>query len=248
MTEVKYSFWYGKTNEFWKELAFFEPEPVFKNIASSRVKDTNYLKCPAFQDYYKNCFLLRAPIDLTINISNQPDGNKFASIDKYTQEFFDNNIKIRYEEGYKHPILHISFFYVFYADKPLMVEQLSPSMHKTELQNNINLISGTYDISKWIRPVEFAFEVIDDTKPIVIKRGDPMYYVRFLTTDKISLTKEESSEELNKVVNSCTRLKDYVPNNTLDKNYSMGSWAVNLFKDKIFKKKCPFSFMRRKDE
>jgi hypothetical protein len=248
MTEVKYSFWYGKSSDVWKELAFFEPEPVFKLIASSRSKNTKYLKCPAMQDYYSNCFLLRSPVDLTINISNQPNGAKFAAIDKYNQEFFDENIMIRYEEGYKHPILHISFFYVFYADKPLMIEQLSPSMHKTELQNNINIISGTYDISKWIRPVEFAFEVIDDTKPIVIKRGDPMYYVRFPTTDKINLVKEPISEDLSKVINSCTTLKDYVPNNTLEKNYSMGASLIKLFKDKMFKKKCPFSFMRRKDE
>jgi hypothetical protein len=248
MSEVKYSFWYANSNDTWRELAFFEPEPVFKLIANSRSKDTNYLKCPAFQDYYKNCFLLRSPIDITINISNQPNGNKFASIDTYNQKFFDENIKIRYEEGYKHPILHVSFFYVFYAHEPLMVEQLPPLMHKTELQNNINVIPGTYDISKWIRPVEFAFEVIDDTKPIEIKRGDPMYYVRFSTPNKISLTREETSDDLSRVVNSCITLKDYVPNNTLDKNYSMGSWAVNLFKAKMFKKrsKCPFKFLRRK--
>jgi hypothetical protein len=246
MTEVKYSFWYGKSSDVWKELAFFEPEPVFKLIASSRSKDTGYLKCPAFHEYYKNCFLLRSPIDITINITTNSDGTKFASIDKYDQEFYDTNIKIRYEEGYKYPILHISFFYVFYANKPLMVEQLSPSMHKTELQNNINVISGTYDISKWVRPVEFAFEVLDDSKPIVIKRGDPMYYLKFSTTDKISLTREEISEDLSRVVNSCTRVKDYVPNNSLEKNYSMGASFIKLFKDKMFKKKCPFQFLRRK--
>jgi hypothetical protein len=247
MTQVKYSFWYENPNEAWRELAFFEPEPVFKLISSSRSKNTNYLKCPAFQDYYNNCFLLRSPIDITINISNQPNGNKFASIDTHNQKFFDDNIAIRYEEGYKHPILHVRFFYVFYADEPLMIELLSPSMHKTELQNNINIISGVYDISKWIRPVEFAFEVIDDTKPIVIKRGDPMYYVRFSTTNKISLSREETSNDLNRVVNSCTTLKNYVPNNTLDKNYGMGAWFINLFKAKMFKKKskCPFNFLRR---
>jgi hypothetical protein len=248
MTQVKYSFYYGKPNQVWKEAAFFEPEPIFKLLTNSRSKDTSYLKCPAFQDYYKNCFLLRAPIDITINISNQLDGSKYASIDKYTQEFFDEHIKIRYEKGHKYPILQISFFYVFYADESLTIEQLSPSMHKTEFQNNINVISGTYDISKWIRPVDFAFEVIDDTKPIVIKRGDPMYYLRFLTPNKISLTREKTSDDLSRVVNSCTTLKDYVPNNTLEKNYGMGAWFINLFKAKMFKKKskCPFGFLRKK--
>jgi hypothetical protein len=247
MTQIKYSFWYANFNDTWKELAFFEPEPVFKLISNSRSKDTEYLRCPALQDYYKNCFLLRSPVNVTINIATQPDGDKFASIDTYDQKFFDENIMIRYKKGYKYPILHLKFFYVFYANEPLMIELLSPSMHKTELQNNINVIYGTYDISKWIRPVEFAFEVIDDTKPIVIKRGDPMYYVRFPTINKIKLTREEISNDLSRVVNSCAALQNYVPNNTLDKNYGMGEWFINLFKAKMFKKKskCPFNFLRK---
>ena len=40
MSEVKYSFWYANPNDAWRELAFFEPEPVFKLITNSRSKDT----------------------------------------------------------------------------------------------------------------------------------------------------------------------------------------------------------------
>ena len=43
-------------NQTWKNIAYFEPEPLLKNIILSRNKDADYLICPAYNAYFKNTF------------------------------------------------------------------------------------------------------------------------------------------------------------------------------------------------
>lgn len=248
--EIKYAITEYNDNEYWKQLAFYEPEPVIKAIIKERDKDVKYLKCPAFQDYYKNCFLIRSPVDLTLTIEQNGE-HKYIATKQYTQEFFDKNIFSRLDTNSKYSMLSIQFYYTFISNESVILEQLAPSMHKTKTLNNINIIQGMYDISKWIRPVELAIEIIDDTKPIVIKRGDPLYYVRFVTDKNVTLTRiVDFNKDINQVIKSCAAFKKFVPGNTLEKNYEIAASYINLIKDKLFNKKskCPFGFLRRKDE
>ena len=117
-----------------------------------------------------------------------------------------------------------------------MIEVIPPVWHKNNFQNNINVIGATFDISKWYRPLEFAFEIIDNTQPIVIKRGDPLYYVKFNTLDKVKLVKQETTKKIEDIIIMCTQLKNYTPNNSMRNNYSLLHKIINKFKTK----KCPF--------
>jgi hypothetical protein len=244
--EIKYSVY--EEDEEWKQLGFYAPEPVLKDIIKSRDKGAEYLKCPAFQDYYKNCFLIKSPVDLTIKVENI-NGTKIITTKEYDQDFFNKNVDARLDQNSTYSMLSLKFHYVFFSDEPVMLEQLEATMHKTKMSNNINLITGTYDISKWIRVVEFAVEILDDKKPIVIKRGDPLYYVRFVTDKNVVLTRV-IDKDINKIAWASATTKKYMPGNTLERNYEMAKEYVEIIKSKFFKKKskCPFGFLRRKDE
>ena len=115
-------------------------------------------------------------------------------------------------------------------------------------RSNINIIQGEFDISKWIRPVEFSFEIIDKTKPLIFKRGDPLFYVRFATDETVKLIRKPMTEELDFISSACIYAKDIIGKQSLDERYKSASGLINSYRDKLFgkKSKCPFSFLRRK--
>ena len=91
MINIKYSF-YQKDLFQHENILFFEPEPVLKEIAKERNNDALFLKCPAFLDYYKNCYLIKCPFDLTIQIDRK---NKSLKTFEYDQNFYDKYINYR---------------------------------------------------------------------------------------------------------------------------------------------------------
>jgi hypothetical protein len=226
----------------WKELAWFEPEPVLKHMVSERGernKDTSFLRCPAFIDYYKNTFLMRAPVDLTITLGE--DGH--LQTQQYDQDFYNFHVTERFEPGDKHITISVEFMNIFLSEESVLMQQLPAVLEHNESLKNIHLIGGQFDISKWVRPLTFAFEIHDITKGVHIKRGDPLYYIKFVTDEKVELVRQELTPELVKVYSGCTRLKEFIPNNTMEQNYGLLAPYLKVVKDKLFPKrsKCPFS-------
>jgi hypothetical protein len=114
--------------------------------------------------------------------------------------------------------------YLFVADKPCLIEQLPPSMHLEECVQNMRVIAGTFDISKWFRPVESSFEVVDPTKVLRIRRGDPLFYVRLVPQDgTVTLKHEEYSDEMRAEVFKCTSVKRTMRNLPLKALYELGT-------------------------
>jgi hypothetical protein len=119
-------------------------------------------------------------------------------------------------------------------------------MHTTDLLQNTKVIGGRFDAYRWTRVTDFAFEVIDMTKPVVFKRNDPLFYVRFIPKDgsKISLEHVVLTEEMLQVARAADHLKHRVPRLSLEAMYKL---AERLDKSIFFKKKnkCPFKFFGR---
>lgn len=222
----------------WMPLAFLEPEPVYPEIAGSRnfskATTNNYLTCPAVTGYFKNTFVIKSPVDL--DLSFDPNTN-WISLKNHNQNFYDSFIKNRCDIRLdKEAPMIMSFFmyYIFYADKPCLIEQLSPSMHLQTCVQNIRVIPGTFDISQWFRPLEATFEIVDPTKPLIIKRGDPLFYARFITKDdsKVTLDYKKFTPEMRNEFNKCVDLKNGIPNLPLKKLYEL----AKRIDRKIFRK------------
>ena len=83
------------------------------------------------------------------------------------------------------------------------------------------MIPGTMNIHKWIRPVDFTFEIIDLDQPLHLKRGDPLFAVKFKTSEKVNLTHIEYSKDLKHITEACLASKTYVPRKSLKYRYKM---------------------------
>jgi hypothetical protein len=225
----------------WSTLGMPEPERLLLLLAKERtITEQHYLTCPAFQDLYKNTFVVRSPIDLVITI----DEHRNVSTDRHGQEFYDASITNRASAiGKNDPmLLSCNFQLLFVPDESCEIEIIPANMHTTDMLKNIRVIGGKFDAHKWTRMIDFAFEVLDETKPIVFKRNDPLFYVRFIPKNgsKVNLEHTVITEDMLQVVKAVVHLKYRVPRLSLEAMYKL---AERLDKSIFFKKKkkCPFN-------
>ena len=207
-------------------ILFEEPKPLMKELLT-KYKDSRALKCPALQAYCKNTFVITAPMDATVRLSQV--GSAFSmAVDGYgwTQDLYDSVCTVR-EDG----SISISPVYVFYAKESVEMEVLPVFLLDSPSLENTLFIAGSYDIGKWIRPIDFSFYAKDNSKPINIKRGDPLFFVRFKTKEdeKITLERVEQSQELLTMIAACIKVKYKVKNISLSDLYKLAKSYIDLF-------------------
>jgi hypothetical protein len=229
----------------WQHVAIQPPEPAYKSIAADR-PGSDILPCPGITGYFKNTFLVRCPIDITITV--KPDV-KTVSIEKFDQKFY-NEWVIRRPNDFVNParpIVTLGPKMVFVADEDVILEALPAMMHDSLALRKIRVIPGTYNIHRWMRPVDFTFEVLDSSESIEFKRGDPLFYVRFVDPKgrNIELERIEQNDELLKTMYGMVILKNYIPKLKLNILYEL---AHDWIKNKRWLKKeskCPFHWGKK---
>jgi hypothetical protein len=228
------------------ELLLLEPAPALPEIIDARdvSHPGHFVRCPAFREYYKNTYVLKSPVDMDITYT--PD-DKVLRVTPQNQEFYDASILYRGDAVGEDDdfLMSFSIHYIFIADKDCELEMAQASMHKSDFINKTSLVCGAFNINKWYRPVELAFEIKDSSAPIRIKRGDPLAYVRFKPKDggKVGLQFKELPEETKEAVSACLYVKEannQVPLNTL---YEIAKRVRN--KLWFNKKKCPFNWISK---
>jgi hypothetical protein len=219
-------------------LSHFEPEPVLPYIIKNReVPDptNSYTSCPAFLDYYKNVYLVRSPVNIEIVYDQNTNG---LAIHPQKQDFYDKFIKHRGDPKTKQSPFLMSFliYYLFITDESCIIEQLPVTFHDNSVASKIRVISAAFDIGKWFRPIEFSFEFLNKDEPLIIKRGDPLYYVRFIPSNggKVRLEKKLIPDEVSRTVKSCTSLKFGLPRQSLKTLYKLAERIKPAFNKKHF--------------
>lgn len=231
----------------WSEVAFFDPEPVFKDIVNNRPGQQSFLQCPAVSDFFENTFLIRSPVDLTLGIN--PYTKEWGSPNQ-GELFFKTMVLLRPWQSVNGPGMVMTFHtsYVFLADQDVLVETMPAFMHLCDSNKKVQFIPGTFNIHKWIRPVDFSGELLNPKEPLVIKRGDPLFYVRLTTPckDVVNLSRVDNIDEIKKVhyaISAMTSVKLFNKGLRLPRLYKM---AASFLKNKNWTKQCPFRFRRMK--
>ena len=217
-------FWTPYTSQYAAmQNLFAAPKPLLGLLSTQR-QNASYLKCPAFQETVKNEFVVQAPFDLNVTINAE---ERSVSTDRFGQAFYDIFIRNR---GVKEPtsnpyMVTLPPNYLFYSKDNVSIEVKDVSLLTSGSTSNIRIIPGGFNISKWVRPLEYAVEVIDATKPIEMRVGDPLFTVKFITPNNIpvKLTRVEETKNIKDVVVACTDVKFYMPHLKLDKAYELAS-------------------------
>ena len=223
-----------------------KPDLVLSDLIKNKPGYFHY-KCPAFTDTLKNTYLVRSPIDISIKVDPTTRSVK-ADRDQYVNE------KYITKRGKDSPpdddmIVSINHYMMFITDNDIELEQISCLYHTSDWVEKTQVVTGKFNIKKWMRPIECA-GIIKNSKAtntdeiiINIKRGDPLFYIRFHPKNN-NYIKLEQEFDLSKIVDYIklsyitSEVKYLVPWQKLSVMYAL----FERFRPKKFFKKCPFNF------
>ncbi len=89
----------------------------------------------------------------------------------------------------------------------LLMSIYPANYHKTDI-SRFPIVTGSYDCGKWFRPIHLSI-FNQEEKDFEIKRGDPLFYIKFHTDDKIQLERFNMNEEILSHVASTVEVKKY---------------------------------------
>ena len=205
-----------------------------KLIKQSSLIDSKYVyqKCPAFVHKNERIFVGTSPVDLDFSIERTPEGPLMQISDMSKTDYIDIDNEHIYSPQ---PVfqLYIPKFLFWTEDDNIWIEQNDHPM--TSLNNNIIAVPAWFNLSNWSRTVSVAFTIVNEHKPVIIKKGDPLFRISFYSDNLNDNFKLEEKKYRNEY-------KDVVENHLYQRRESDG------YKTKLFSKtsktgKCPFSFL-----
>ncbi|MGR3484176.1 MAG: hypothetical protein ACU0BF_02445 [Paracoccaceae bacterium] len=173
-----------------KAAVIYDPPERVRGAERNREHAKSASRCPAIVGMEARYFLVRAPFDLNLGFARDADGkpairNLSGSASAIRANKLANMVHMTPEAEWRYPgvpTIQISTPYVFVSDEPVYVTQCPPFMHWLKRPWPGTLFGGRYPINVWPRPLMWAFEWHDTEAPLVIRRGDPWFYVQMETT------------------------------------------------------------------
>ena len=192
-----------------------------------------YSQCPVVHHKNNRIFVAHSPIDFEAKVDITSEGITVRC---------DNQELLEYNDDYfsaPNPVLQLKspmFLFWTEADNVWFEFDAHPM---TALNNNFIAVGGWFNLSNWSRASSLAMTIVDETKPVIIKRGDPVCNIRFYPTDDLDdgvlLKEEKNSKVIEKIK---TRYAKKQKQGWSDKN-----WKGKLFTRTTSESKCPVSFL-----
>ncbi len=216
-------------------------------VDDTYVQKSELLKCPVWKHQSSRTFTVYASSNLHLQIDKE--SNSIVS-NNLTQEQLNQYINLKHNSKEtlrsltsNSLILQINTLYSnFYwtYDKDVWISILPHPL--TALNNNFYHCGGSFNLSNWNRQINIGGIMVDINKPLIIRRGDPLYNIKFHTknhNDQFQLIFKEIDykkyEEMLKRI-SFVLSKEH----SLDFNYG------NILFESKEKSKCPFRFFWNK--
>lgn len=213
---VYWSPWYPKPLYADLHLLYETPPSLFDELRSQRVKERhneNWLSCYAVLEHLRNTFILRFPSDISFGLHSE-----FGIIQT---ENDSRNVPF---VGYKQPSLSNAYTFsilnnwIFWSDEPLLLSSFPAFYHRTSFDGYY--VGGTFDISKWFRPLEAAIQLHPQVDMVEIKTNDPLAYIKFATKEQVTLKRFYLSDTLSEIAQGCIDYKKTYPRTPLFRLYN----------------------------
>ncbi len=187
-------------------VIFFPPERV-THRTQNQPHAKSASRCPAILDVESRYFRVRCPYDIHLRFTRDKTGkptlkNMLGDQSPIRRKQLSRIVHLMAEAEWRspqHPILQITAPYVFLSDAPVMMSQLPPLMEYQPNPLPGVIMSGRLPIDVWPRPLNWAFEWHDTKKDLILRRGNPWYYVTCETDQPdcpIRMVEAELTDEL----------------------------------------------------
>ena len=190
-----------------------------------------YSQCPVYNHRSNRVFVGTSPIDFKLKIDRTPNQNIIRCSDHTLVEGDEQHVNS------PRPVVQLKFprFLFWTHDNDVWFEFNDHPL--TSLRNNFIAVGGWFNLSNWSRGCSLALTIVNESKPVIIKKGDPLFRVAFHPpnlNDGIILSQEKDPQKIDLIY------EEY------DKKQKEGQ-ADKRWKPKLFSQtgqsKCPFSFL-----
>src|SRR3954447_5150535 len=197
------------------------PQKLTRDDPKARhAKSVRY--CPAVLDHEARLFEVTCPIDLHLRLqfderTQEPQlinaaGDQSAVRPKHLSQLIALVARKEWRDPNR-PVLQLVTPYLFLADEPVYMTQLPPFCHYRNPPWPGVLIGGRLPIHIWPRPMMWAFEWYDPKQDLVLRRGEPWFYLRFETEDPshpVRLFEAEMTSPLKEYLTGLNAVSNYV--------------------------------------
>lgn len=167
----------------------YDPPERVRGAERKKTHAKSASRCPAVINLESRHFLIRCPFDLNLEFVRDDKGqaqlrNLNGQMSSIRANKLRDKVHLTAEHEWRHagvPTLQVQTPYVFVSDEPVYMAQVPPFMHYLREPWPGTLFGGRFPINVWPRPLMWAFEWHDTSKPLVIRRGDPWFYATFET-------------------------------------------------------------------
>jgi len=213
----------GGLIENWN-MMYEDLQSVFQSWTKFDIKDgkeDSFIKCPAFQNLSKNMYAFNFPIDSSYKYkthSNLVDEIEITPTSKnYVSMFVPRDQTMSYG-----PSVELALRLHMFAEEPLEVMLTGPYLQNVEYMKYGFLTSGQFDIGQWFRTLNAEVQLNGNEGEIHFKKGEPLFYIKFLTDKKVNLKRFELTSELDTYSRKCiTSRNTFGLKQTLSEKYDI---------------------------
>ena len=177
--------------------------------------------CPAVNDFERRTFEVPAPYNLRLRCSKAGDDFILEAINPGTR--LDEDLILDHiflmEPGFwrspNRPVLQIKCPYLFVTDDDAYLTQSPPFLDYKQDRWPGVVTTARFAFGVWPRVLSWAFEWHDISKDLIIKRGEPWFYVMFETTnpsEEVELVEAVDTPELKQYRASLEDVVKFVSN------------------------------------
>lgn len=204
-----------------KASIIFDPPQRVRSPDVNRTHAKSASRCPAVINMESRYFEIKCPFDMHLQFTRDKEGK--AALQNMLGErspirpkklrehvHLVDEVEWRYKDR---PTIQLILPYIFIADEPVYMTQLAPFLHYTRDPMPGTIFGGRFPINIWPRPLQWAFEWHDVQKPLILKRGDPLFYVLFETTPQeraVQIVQAKETPELRQYIEMISGAVNYV--------------------------------------
>jgi hypothetical protein len=204
-----------------KTSIIFDPPVRVRSVEMNRTHAKSASRCPAVINMESRYFEIKCPFDLHLQFARDKDGkpvlqNMLGEASPIRSKKLREHIHLIDEAEWRYkdrPTIQMSLPYIFIADEPVYLTQLAPFMHYSRQPMPGTIFGGRFPVNIWPRPLQWAFEWHDLQKPLILKRGEPLFYVLFETTPQeraVQVVEAQDTPELRGYIEMISGAVNYV--------------------------------------
>lgn len=201
-------------------ILFNAPERLlFRQTNKAHAKSAS--RCPAVIQMESRFFVVQCPYDIHIGFARDEKGkptlvNKAGVASPIRGSKLGKVLTLVGEAEWRYPdrpTIQMVLPYSFISDEPVYITQLGTFAHYRRDPLPGTIFGGRFPIHVWPRPIMWAFEWHDPGRDIVLKRGEPLFYLQFEAEGPdraVQMVEAERTPELLEYMNKLSGVVNYV--------------------------------------